>query len=81
MRMRRTHTFALPNASTAANKFHMLPNLLVIGAQKCGTTSLHRYLAAHPEVAMSEPKELDFFVEHEDRPHYVANGNWHRGVD
>jgi len=62
-------------------KLRMLPNLLVIGAQKCGTTSLHRYLDAHPEIAMSDPKELDFFVEHEDRPHYVANGNWHRGVD
>lgn len=59
----------------------MLPNLLVIGAQKCGTTSLHRYLNVHPEIAMSEPKELDFFVEHEDRPHHVANGNWHRGVE
>ena len=59
----------------------MLPNLLVIGAQKCGTTSLHRYLDLHPEIAMSEPKELDFFVEHEDRPHHVANGNWHRGVE
>jgi hypothetical protein len=59
----------------------MLPNLLVIGAQKCGTTSLHRYLDIHAEIAMSEPKELDFFVEHEDRPHHVANGNWHRGVE
>ena len=59
----------------------MLPNLLVIGAQKCGTTSLHRYLDAHPEIAMSDPKELDFFVEHEDRPRYLVDGNWHRGVD
>ncbi len=25
-----------------------LPNLVVIGAMKCGTTSLHRHLAAHP---------------------------------
>jgi hypothetical protein len=49
----------------------VLPNLLVIGAMKCGTTSLHRYLALHPEVWMSDPKELRFFVE---------RGNWHRGV-
>jgi hypothetical protein len=40
----------------------MLPNLVIIGAAKCGTTSLHRYLARHPEIHMSEPKELDFFV-------------------
>ena len=40
----------------------MLPNLIVIGAAKAGTTSLHEYLAKHPEIAMSRRKELDFFV-------------------
>jgi Sulfotransferase domain len=40
----------------------VLPNLLVIGAAKCGTTSLHEYLHLHPEVAMSREKELNFFV-------------------
>jgi hypothetical protein len=30
---------------------------------KSGTTSLHHYLAAHPQVFMSEPKEPGFFVE------------------
>ena len=39
----------------------MLPNLLIIGAAKCGTTSLHEYLALHPEVEMSEQKELQLF--------------------
>lgn len=39
-----------------------LPNLVVIGAQKCGTSSLHRYLDLHPAIAMSKPKELKFFV-------------------
>jgi hypothetical protein len=34
----------------------------VIGAAKCGTTSLHEYLDAHPEISMSRRKELDFFV-------------------
>jgi len=38
-----------------------LPNLLIIGAAKSGTTALHRYLALHPEVCMSEPKELKLF--------------------
>lgn len=50
----------------------MLPNFIVIGAGKAGTTSLWGYLGAHPEVFMSEPKELNFFtVEH----------NWHRGLE
>jgi hypothetical protein len=40
-----------------------LPNLLVIGAMKCGTTSLHRYLRLHPDIEMSAPKELNYFVE------------------
>lgn len=40
----------------------MLPNLIVIGGLKCGTTSLHHYLNLHPEIQMSRPKELNFFV-------------------
>jgi Sulfotransferase domain len=40
-----------------------LPNLIIIGGLKCGTTSLHHYLNLHPQVAMSRPKELNFFVE------------------
>jgi hypothetical protein len=39
-----------------------LPNLVVIGGLKCGTTSLHHYLNLHPEIEMSRPKELNFFV-------------------
>ena len=41
-----------------------LPNLIVIGAQKCGTTSLHHYLDLHPEIAMAngpDSNELHFF--------------------
>lgn len=52
-----------------------LPNLIIIGSQKCGTTSLHSYIARHPEVTMSTPKELDFFIDH---PKY---GNWRRGIE
>ena len=38
-----------------------LPNLMVIGAAKAGTTSLHAYLDTHPQIAMAEQKELRFF--------------------
>lgn len=48
-----------------------LPNLLIIGAAKCGTTSLHNYLALHPEVFMSKKKELYFF----------DGLTWDRGLD
>lgn len=47
-----------PRASLA----HMLPTFLVIGAQKCGTTSLYHYLDAHPDVYMSRLKEPHFFA-------------------
>jgi hypothetical protein len=40
-----------------------LPNLFIIGAAKCGTTSLHRYLDRHPEISMSEPKEPRVFCD------------------
>jgi hypothetical protein len=38
-----------------------LPNLVVVGAAKAGTTSLHNYLDLHPDIAMSEDKEMRFF--------------------
>ena len=38
-----------------------LPNFLIVGAMKCGTTTLASHLAAHPEVFMSPVKELAFF--------------------
>jgi hypothetical protein len=44
----------------------------VIGAQKCGTTSLHFYLDQHPEIQMARGKELNFFV---------GDGSWAKGVD
>jgi hypothetical protein len=50
----------------------MLPNLVVIGAARCGTTSLHMYLDAHPDVFMARHKELRFFV---------AEEAWGRGLD
>jgi hypothetical protein len=49
-----------------------LPNLIVIGAQKCGTSGLHYYLSLHPEISVSRPKELNFFI---------AERNWPKGVD
>lgn len=39
-----------------------LPNFLIIGAAKAGTTSLYQYLQQHPEVFLSTPKEPRFFA-------------------
>lgn len=37
------------------------PNLIVAGFTRCGTSSLHRYLSIHPDIFMSEKKELQYF--------------------
>jgi hypothetical protein len=39
----------------------MLPNVIIFGGMRCGTTSVFRYLAAHPEVASPSKKELNVF--------------------
>jgi hypothetical protein len=39
-----------------------LPNFIVIGTAKGGTTALYWYLAEHPEVFMSRVKETNFFA-------------------
>lgn len=42
----------------------MKPNFLIIGASRCGTTSLFHYLRAHPDVYVAKGKELHFFDLH-----------------
>jgi len=49
-----------------------LPNLIIIGAMKCGTSSMHNYLDAHPAISMSRQKELNFFS---------FDRHWQRGED
>ena len=44
----------------------MLPNIIIGGAQKAGTTSLFRYLSAHPFVCPSKIKEIHFFLKHKN---------------
>jgi len=40
----------------------MLPNFFIVGANKAGTTSLHNYLAMHPEIFISRIKEPMYFT-------------------
>lgn len=39
-----------------------LPNFIIIGAARCGTTSLYEYLRQHPDIAMSDIKETNYFA-------------------
>ena len=39
-----------------------MPNFLIIGAEKAGTTFLHHYLQQLPQICMSPQKETNFCV-------------------
>lgn len=46
---------------SAAPSRPFLPNLFILGVAKCGTSTLHAYLADMPDICMSEPKEPFYF--------------------
>lgn len=52
-----------------------LPNFLLIGAQKCGTTWMAQMLEQHPQVAAAATKELHFFS---NRKNFAQGLGWYR---
>lgn len=50
-----------------------LPNFLICGAQKAGTTALYNYLKQHPDIFMSNLKETDFFAK---KKLYIKGEKW-----
>lgn len=54
-----------------------LPDFVIIGAMKCGTSTLHAQLAAQPQFFMSEPKEPNFFSNDEI---YAKGEDWYRSL-
>ncbi len=59
---------------TATARGRPLPDFLVIGAQKAGTTALYAYLRWHPGITGPSWKEVSFF----DR-HWWRGDRWYRG--
>jgi hypothetical protein len=60
-----------------------LPDVLVIGTIKGGTSALYHYLRHHPQVAASREKELNFFLEPgilPPDPRGFDRGGWNLGV-
>lgn len=49
------------HACGSSQKDVTLPNFLVVGAEKCGTTSLYQYLKQHPDIYLPAKKELHYF--------------------
>lgn len=76
-RVRRPLVFAYRRATSARRG---LPSYLIIGAQRAGTTSLHDYIGAHPDVKPPWAKEVHYFSLHATRPlawyrsHFPASG-------
>jgi hypothetical protein len=70
-RVVRTGIWAYGRATAPARP---LPDFLVIGAQKAGTTALYAYLRRHPAITGPSWKEVSFF----DR-HYARGEAWYRG--
>jgi hypothetical protein len=65
IRLRRSWQAGRVRARQAANQPRVLPELLIIGTQRGGTTSLYEYLSQHPDVVPPLGKELQYFsVEH-----------------
>lgn len=55
----------VPNRITAARR--KLPDFIIIGAAKGGTTSLYHYLNQHPGIQMSREKEIHYFAKYYKR--------------
>lgn len=51
----------------------VLPDVLIIGAQRCGTSSLYKYLGAHPQVIPSLRKEVEYFS-----TSFLEGEDWYR---
>jgi hypothetical protein len=51
----------------STQKFRELPSVVIVGAQKAGTTQLHAYLVKHPRLFGAWKKEVDYFSKHAGR--------------
>jgi hypothetical protein len=67
---RRTYYDARKLARRNPGRGRLLPDFLIIGTAKSGTTTLHGWLAQHPYVQPAVKKEVHFF-----------DYEWYRGVD
>jgi hypothetical protein len=59
---------------TATAAIRPLPDYLIVGGQRCGTTALHDLLARHPLIGAAHVKEVHFFDLQFDR-----GERWYRG--
>lgn len=66
------HNLMIAMRTANANR-RAMPDFLVIGSMKCGTTSLFHYLVQHPQVITSISKEIHYYS-----LHYARGEHWYR---
>jgi Sulfotransferase domain len=69
---------SLESYRVLTSSLRLLPEFLIIGVQKGGTTSLYRYLEQHPRVASAFAKEVHFFDNHTHDYKYGKGLSWYR---
>ncbi|MDQ6660254.1 MAG: sulfotransferase domain-containing protein [Chloroflexota bacterium] len=76
MRAHNIHQVSLPAKlfRGATSSLRLLPDFLVIGTQRGGTTSLYHYLKAHPDIELATTVDTHFF----DKKYSKGLG-WYRG--
>ena len=65
----------LPASRIETAHLRQLPDFVIIGAQRGGTTSMYHYLTGHPDVGPASEKEVGYF-DHDRR--YAKGLDWYR---
>lgn len=52
-------------------------NFIIMGAMKCGTTTLAQFLGSHPEIELSRRKETNFF---QSESHFAQGLDWYESL-
>jgi Sulfotransferase domain len=72
-RVKKAYTAARHRWRLATAPVRTLPDFIIIGAQKCGTTFLYRLLVQHPHVKPAFAKEVHYFD-----LNFRKGDNWYR---
>jgi len=59
--LRKSRKFASTLWRRLTSRIRVLPDFLIVGAQKSGTTTLFHYLIQHPNIIRPITKEIDYF--------------------
>jgi hypothetical protein len=65
---------AVETYGRATSGVRMLPNFIIIGGQRCATSSLHLYLSEHPAIGAPSMKEVHYFD-----LNFEKGVGWYRG--